>query len=124
MDGRSTHTITLRRAYDPPAPDDGQRILVDALWPRGVSRAALRIDEWMKLAAPSAALRDWFGHDPAKWDTFRARYCAELDARAGEIAPLLDRCRAGRVTLVFAARDTAHNNAVALREWLLARLAA
>ena len=110
--------IRLKRAYDPPAETDGTRILVDRLWPRGVSRDAARIDEWLKEIAPSNTLRQWFGHDPERWDEFREHYCKELATKAD----LLDRLRrlaaAGTVTLVFAAKDTEHNNAVVLKEIL------
>jgi uncharacterized protein YeaO (DUF488 family) len=110
--------------YDPPSPTDGKRFLVDRLWPRGVSASTLRIDGWLKDVAPSDALRRWFGHDPRRWDEFVRRYSAELDARPQAWAPLLQAAREGPVTLLFSARDTAHNNAVALRAYLLQRLAA
>lgn len=112
------HRMDVKRAYEPPAPDDGQRVLVDRIWPRGVTREALRIDAWLKDLAPSSALRRWFGHDPAKWDEFRRRYGAELDAAGEPVAELRRLWRAGPVTLVYGARDEAHNNAVALRDWL------
>lgn len=111
--------IRLKRAYDPPAADDGVRILVDRLWPRGVRKPDAALDRWMKEVAPSAELRRWFGHDPARWEEFRRRYRAELHARGAEIAELRNLARHGRVTLVFSAHDATHNDAVVLREFLL-----
>ncbi|OJW22000.1 MAG: hypothetical protein BGO49_14545 [Planctomycetales bacterium 71-10] len=113
--------LRLKRAYEPAEPEDGVRILVDRLWPRGVSKADAAIDEWMKDVAPSAELRRWFGHDPGRWAEFQRRYRAELRAQA----PLLDRLRAlakaGTVTLVYAARDEEHNDAIVLRDVLAER---
>ncbi|MGE5664673.1 MAG: DUF488 domain-containing protein [Deltaproteobacteria bacterium] len=112
--------IRVKRVYEPPARSDGERILVDRLWPRGVKKEAARIDAWRKELAPTPALRRWFDHDPRKWREFRVRYRAELDAagRTGEedLAALARRARRGTVTLLFAARDEARNNAVALKE--------
>ncbi|HWP99526.1 MAG TPA: DUF488 family protein [Vicinamibacterales bacterium] len=108
--------IRVRRVYDPPAPDDGLRILVDRLWPRGLSRRRARIDEWRRDLAPSSALRVWFGHRPERWTAFRQRYRAELE-RAGKLDELRELARRGRrerITLLFGARDALHNNAVAL----------
>lgn len=110
--------IWVRRAYEPPGPSDGQRILVDRLWPRGVSKEKLDLDAWMKEIAPSDALRDWFGHDTDKWNEFRQRYAKELDKNDDIVAALRQRLDKGRVTLVFAAKDEAHNNAVALKAYL------
>jgi uncharacterized protein YeaO (DUF488 family) len=110
--------IDLKRAYDPPAKGDGRRILVDRVWPRGVARDELRIEAWLKDLAPSAELRKWFGHDPAKWDEFKQRYARELEQRAHTLEELLEQARAGQVTLVFGAKDVEHNNAVALKEHL------
>jgi uncharacterized protein YeaO (DUF488 family) len=110
--------IEVKRAYEPPAPGDGRRVLVDRIWPRGVARDDLRIDAWLKELAPSAGLRKWFGHDPSKWEEFKERYFRELDERPDALAQLLEIARSGRVTLVFGARETEHNNAVALREYL------
>ena len=110
--------IFLKRAYDPPASSDGQRILVDRLWPRGVSKDALKLDEWLKQIAPSNALRDWFGHDPAKWDEFQQRYATELDDNPAAVAQLRQRLATGPVTLIYAAKDEAHNNAAALKAYL------
>lgn len=115
-------TIDLKRAYDPPATGDGRRILVDRVWPRGIAKDDLRIDAWLKDLAPSTELRKWFGHDPAKWDEFRKRYARELEQRSETLEELVEKARAGRVTLIFSAKDTEHNNAVALRENLERRL--
>ena len=97
--------IRLRRAYDDPSPQDGQRILVDRIWPRGVSKDDLQIDEWMEDVAPSDDLRDWFDHDPDKWDEFKKRYAKELDEKDEVVDVLRDRVAAGRVTLVYGAKD-------------------
>ena len=108
--------IRLKRAYDPAEPEDGTRILVDRLWPRGLSRGEAKVDQWRKEVAPSAELRRWFGHDPAKWAEFRRRYKAELahNPSLEELRALMRRER--RVTLLFGARDVEHNNAVVLRD--------
>jgi uncharacterized protein YeaO (DUF488 family) len=111
-------TVKLKRVYDPPKPADGFRVLVDRLWPRGVSKSYARIDLWLKEIAPSAALRKWFGHDTLKWDTFRARYFRELQKNPEAVAQLNEIIRNGPVTLLFAAKDQEHNNAVALKEYL------
>jgi uncharacterized protein YeaO (DUF488 family) len=113
--------VRLKRAYERPAPADGTRILVDRLWPRGVTKAAAAIDQWVKDLAPSTDLRKWFGHDPARWQEFRRRYAAELRERAGEIRALRDQAKRGPVTLVYSAHDEAHNDAVVLRDILLGR---
>ncbi len=110
--------IRTRRAYDDPGADDGYRVLVDRLWPRGVSKDDLKLDDWNKDVAPSDDLRKWFDHDPDKWDEFQRRYHKELDARTAPMRDLLDHVKAGRVTLVYGARDEEHNNAVALRAFL------
>ena len=111
--------VKLKRAYEPPAPDDGTRILIDRLWPRGIKKADAAIDEWIKEIAPSTELRKWFGHDPERWHEFRRRYQSEIRQHPEE----LDRIRAlaqhGRITLVFSAHDEAHNDAVVLKELLL-----
>jgi uncharacterized protein YeaO (DUF488 family) len=114
--------IDLKRAYDPPARSDGRRILVDRIWPRGIAKDDLRIDAWLKGVAPSTELRKWFGHDPAKWDEFKKRYARELEQRPEALEELLEKARAGHVTLVFGAKDIEHNNAVALKEILECRL--
>ncbi|MGH6895486.1 MAG: DUF488 domain-containing protein [Geminicoccaceae bacterium] len=115
-------SIDLKRAYDPPAGSDGHRILVDRIWPRGITKADLRIDAWLKDMAPSDDLRKWFGHDPKKWDEFKKRYARELEQRPDALEQLVEIAKAGHVTLVFGARDTLHNNAVALKEHLERRL--
>ena len=108
--------IKIKRIYDPVSRDDGRRILVDRLWPRGLKKEEAKIDEWLKEIAPSNELRKWFGHDPAKWQEFRRKYAAEL-AKNSE---LVERLRAGAgkgmITLLFAAKDVTHNNAVVLKE--------
>ena len=113
--------VRLKRAYEPPAPDDGERILVDRLWPRGVSRADAALDAWMKDIAPSTALRQWFAHDPARWDVFRDRYAEELRDHADLVEQLRERARRGPVTLVYSAHDAEHNDAVVLRDIVLGR---
>lgn len=113
--------IRLKRAYERPVPDDGERVLVDRLWPRGIRKDEAGIDRWMKQVAPSAALRTWFGHDARRWDEFRRRYRAELKQLAPELSELRSRARKGTITLVYAARDEAHNDAVVLRNVLLGR---
>jgi uncharacterized protein YeaO (DUF488 family) len=113
--------LKLKRAYDPPSEDDGCRILVDRLWPRGLRKDRSRIDCWLKEIAPSTALRQWFGHDPARWQEFQRRYFAELDGRAPVVKELRQRTQRGRVTLVYGAKDQTHNHAVALLEYLRLR---
>lgn len=110
--------ILLKRAYDPPAKGDGQRVLVDRIWPRGMTKDALRLDDWLKDLAPSPKLRKWFDHDPAKWEAFRDRYFRELDERPEALERLEEKCRQGTVTLIFGAKDTHHNNAVALKSYV------
>ncbi len=110
--------IKLKRAYEPASPGDGARFLVERLWPRGVAKAALRLDGWVKDAAPSTGLRQWFSHDPAKWEEFRSRYFAELDRAPEAWAPILEAARRGTVTLIYSAHDTDHNNAAALKDYL------
>jgi uncharacterized protein YeaO (DUF488 family) len=112
--------LRIKRAYQPPQPEDGARILVDRLWPRGLPRERARIDLWLKEVAPSDALRRRFHGDPGGWEEFRTAYHAELEEPAAQAAirTLLDHLSRKPVTLLFAARDEARNNAVALREWL------
>ena len=112
--------VSLKRAYDKPEPGDGTRILVDRLWPRGLSKEKAHVDVWLKEAAPSNELRKWFGHDPEKFVEFRRRYEAELSTEEGQqaLAKLHDLSKQGPVTLLFAARDKEHNNAVVLRDML------
>ncbi len=110
--------IQTKRVYEVPEPDDGTRLLVDRIWPRGIKRDSLKLDGWLKDVAPSDALRHWFAHDPAKWDEFRRRYFAELDGRPQTWKGILETTRKGRVTLLYSAREAEHNNAVALKEYL------
>jgi len=114
--------ITLARVYDDGKAGDRPRFLVERLWPRGVRRVDLQVDDWLKDVAPSNELRRWFGHDPEKWDEFRRRYFAELDGHPNAWRPLGDAIAAGDITLLYSSRDAEHNNAVALREYLMARL--
>lgn len=110
--------IRVKRAYDAPVSEDGARFLVDRLWPRGVKKEALELDEWLKEVAPSDELRRWFGHEPEKWAEFQRRYFAELDDKPEAWQPILEAAGQGNVTLVYGARDTEHNNAVALKAYL------
>lgn len=111
--------VRLKRAYEAPAAADGMRVLVDRLWPRGVRKTEAAIDEWAKDLAPSAPLRKWFGHEPDKWPEFRRRYAEELGRHGEALERLRTLARNGPITLVYAARDEAHNDAVVLREILL-----
>ncbi len=113
--------IRLKRAYEPPAAADGTRILIDRLWPRGVKKANAAIDEWMKEIAPSAELRKWFGHDPARWLEFQRRYKSEIRQHPEQFDRLRNLAQHGRITLVFSAHDEAHNDAVVLKQLLLDR---
>ncbi|SPE52659.1 conserved hypothetical protein [Verrucomicrobia bacterium] len=114
--------IKIKRVYEPPAASDGTRFLVDHLWPRGFKKEAVKVESWFKTAAPSLGLCRWFGHEPAKWKEFQRRYCAELNKQPGAWQPLLEAAREGDITLVFSARDTEHNNALALKSYLEKRL--
>ncbi len=115
---RLTKKIQVKRVYELPSHGDGLRVLVDRLWPRGLSKARASVDLWLKDIAPSTPLRQWFNHDPAKWSEFKLRYAAELDAKRGAVAALVGAVRRGRVTLLFGARDPEHNHAVALQAYL------
>jgi uncharacterized protein YeaO (DUF488 family) len=119
--GKVLTAIKLRRVYEPAQPSDGTRVLVDRLWPRGLTKEAAAVDRWMRDLAPSTALRKWFGHDPARWDEFRRRYAAELREREALLEELRGLARQGPVTLVFGARDERHNDAVALLGILASR---
>ena len=110
--------IKLKRVYDPVSRADGKRILVERLWPRGLSKAKLHLSDWLKEAGPSTALRQWFGHDPRKWSRFRARYFRELDSRPESWRPIVAAATRGRVTLLYSSHDEEHNNAVALLDYL------
>jgi uncharacterized protein YeaO (DUF488 family) len=120
----SPSKVRLQRAYDDPTPDDGHRVLVDRLWPRGRTKEQLRLDAWARELGPSTQLRKWFGHDPARWPEFQARYQAELaePARAQALAALAERARRGPVTLVFGARDREYNQAVVIADEIERRL--
>ena len=115
--------IALKRVYEPVEEGDGARFLVERLWPRGLRKDALMLDAWLKDVAPSTDLRRWFGHDPARWQGFRERYAAELDARPDTWAPIVQADRSGTVTLLYSSHDTEHNNAVALKAYLETRSA-
>jgi uncharacterized protein YeaO (DUF488 family) len=111
--------IRLKRAYEKPAAGDGTRVLIDRLWPRGVTKEAAAIDHWFKDIAPSSELRKWFAHDPVRWDEFRSRYLAELRRHGDLVAQIRALARRGPITLVYAARDEQHNDAVVLRDFLM-----
>jgi|SRR6185503_14186563 uncharacterized protein YeaO (DUF488 family) len=116
--------VCIKRAYVPPTEEDGCRVLVDRLWPRGVARKSLALDEWQKDVAPSTDLRRWFNHDPARWDEFKARYRAELAKSPAReaLSALVQLARRGKLTLIYAARDENHNEATVLRDVILRRL--
>jgi len=114
--------LALKRAYEEAGPEDGTRFLVERLWPRGVKKTDLPIDDWLKDVAPSDALRRWFAHDPAKWAEFRRRYFTELDSHPEAWEPIRSAAHGGRVTLVYSAHDTEHNNAAALKDYLETRM--
>ncbi|HEY7576741.1 MAG TPA: DUF488 domain-containing protein [Acetobacteraceae bacterium] len=115
----AANRVRLRRVYEPPSAEDGVRVLVDRLWPRGLSKAEASVDRWMKDIAPSAGLRKWFGHDPERWPEFRRRYTAELRQQTEAVDELRELSRHDTVTLVYGARDEEHNDAVVLRDVLL-----
>jgi uncharacterized protein YeaO (DUF488 family) len=110
--------VRIKRAYEEPTSADGRRVLIDRIWPRGVSRERASLDEWARELAPSRMLRQWFAHDPARFAEFRRRYVAELTAQEAKLRELRGHARQGTVTLVYAARDTEHNDAVVLAELL------
>ena len=114
--------LALKRAYERAAPEDGARFLVERLWPRGIKKTDLQIEAWLRDVAPSDALRRWFAHDPKKWPEFRRRYFTELDIHPEAWERIRSAARHGRVTLVYSAHDTEHNNAVALKEYLQAHV--
>lgn len=113
--------IQIKRVYDPADPADGCRVLVDRIWPRGMTKEQVSAEQWLKAAAPSTGLRKWSHHDPEKWDEFKRRYFAELDANPEPVRQLLDLAAKSRLTLLYSARDADHNQAVALKEYLLKR---
>jgi uncharacterized protein YeaO (DUF488 family) len=110
--------VRLKRVYDPVEPTDGHRVLIDRLWPRGVSRDRAKLDAWERELAPSKELREWFGHEPERFDEFRRRYIEELDSQRPRLTSLRRRARDGTLTLVYAAHDAEHNDAVVLAEVL------
>jgi uncharacterized protein YeaO (DUF488 family) len=114
-------SVAIKRVYEPVSPKDGYRILVDRLWPRGLSKDRAAVDLWLKDIAPSTELRRWFGHDPSKWDEFRRKYSAELATHAEDVAQIRKLAKRRRVTLVYGARDTERNDAVVLLGYLESR---
>jgi uncharacterized protein YeaO (DUF488 family) len=118
------NAIQTKRVYEPPEPEDGARLLVDRLWPRGIKKEKLQLTGWLKEVAPCAPLCQWFRHDPARWKEFQSKYAAELKTNQKAWQPILQAAGDGRVTLLFAAKDAEHNNAVALRAFLEPKLAA
>ncbi|MDH3442287.1 MAG: DUF488 domain-containing protein [Deltaproteobacteria bacterium] len=117
-------SILLKRVYDAMNISDGRRILVDRVWPRGMTKERLRADVWLKSVAPSTGLRKWFKHNPAKWNGFKDRYFLELDRNPEGVATLMEALGSGTVTLIYSAKDSDHNQAVALREYLYKRFEA
>lgn len=115
------HEIRAKRVYEEPGPGDGYRVLVDRVWPRGLSKENVKADEWLKDVAPSNELRKWFGHDPDKWQEFKKRYRAELKVQEEAVQSLLDAAGKSVVTLLYSAKDEEHNQAVALKEYLQAQ---
>jgi len=116
--------VNIKRVYEAYSAEDGARYLVERLWPRGMKKESLIMNAWFKEAAPSNDLRRWFNHDPAKWSEFQRRYRAELDAKPSAWKPLLDASKQGKVTLLYSARDTEHNNAITLKSYLEEHLSA
>ncbi len=114
--------IHVKRVYEPPEKEDGVRYLVERLWPRGVKKEDLKLDEWLKNVAPSTELRKWFNHDPSKWKDFQRRYRAELDENCDAWQSIIETARKQDVTLLFSSRDTEHNNVVALKAFLDERI--
>ncbi len=112
------HELKLKRVYEPPHKDDGTRILVDRLWPRGLTKEKAKVDLWLKEIAPSTELRKWFGHDPKKWRSFRERYQTELKHHSDQLKLLKSKAKEGTVTLIYGARDQEHNEALVLKEFL------
>jgi uncharacterized protein YeaO (DUF488 family) len=114
--------INIKRVYDAASPTDGTRLLIERLWPRGIKKTSLKIKSWIKDVAPSTELRQWFSHDPVKWDEFRRRYSAELRANPDAWKPIIDTALHATVTLIYSSHDTVHNNAIALEAFLKAYL--
>jgi uncharacterized protein YeaO (DUF488 family) len=117
-DAKARTDVRLKRAYDEPAASDGHRVLIDRLWPRGLSRARTHLDDWDQALAPSTTLRRWFAHDPDRFDEFRRRYIDELRGERPRLKELRRSAREGTLTLVYSARDSEHNDAVVLAEVL------
>lgn len=111
--------IRIKRVYEPAASTDGQRFLVERLWPRGLKKEALEMDAWLKDVAPSTSLRQWFGHDPERWTEFRRRYQTELNKNPTSWQPILDAAKKSTVTLLYSAHDVEHNGALVLRDYLV-----
>jgi uncharacterized protein YeaO (DUF488 family) len=122
LGGKECFVIQVKRIYEEQTKTDGRRFLVDRLWPRGLSKETLRVDGWIKDIAPSDSLRRWFGHDPKNWKEFRSRYFAELGSKQEAWQPILKTARRSNVTLLYSAHDKEHNNAVALRDYLMRKL--
>jgi len=120
---RAETEVKVKRIYEAPDPSDGTRVLVDRLWARGLTKEKAALDLWLKDIAPSTELRKWFSHDPAKWEEFQKRYRAELETNDAAVARLREELRKGPVTLLYAARDQEHNEALVLRDYLVRRSA-
>ena len=114
--------VNIKRIYEPPSKDDGKRILIDRLWPRGLKKEDARIDEWVKELAPSTELRKWFNHEPDKWGEFKKRFFSELRGKEELVDGIIGAARKGRVTLLFGSKEERFNNAVALREYIDSRM--
>ena len=110
--------LKIKRVYDEPAKSDGHRVLVDRIWPRGLKKSDTRIDEWLREIAPSTGLRKWFKHDPSRWEQFKKRYAGELEEHREQVGKLACEGRKRTVTLLFGAKDTTHNNALALKQYV------
>lgn len=115
-------TIHIKRVYEDAQPVDGRRILVDRLWPRGLSREKSKVDVWLKEISPSTELRQWYGHDPGKWDEFKCRYAEELDSKPGIVDEILMEVQSGVVTFLYSSKEERLNNAVALKEYIESRV--
>lgn len=110
--------IHLKRVYEPASKQDGFRVFVDRLWPRGIKKEELQMDLWLKEVAPSTELRKWFSHDPAKWEQFQKKYAKELDEKGEALEPILSALKKGVVTLLYSSKDTEHNSALYLKKYL------
>ncbi len=114
--------LKTKRVYEPPSPEDGKRILIDRLWPRGIKKESAAIDDWIKDLAPNSDLRKWFNHEPEKWSEFRKRFFRELDTRDRQVEAIMKLARKGTVTLVYGSREERYNNATALKEYIEGRM--